>query len=239
MRLFTLPNLLTCANLLCGCIAILQLNAAQPNTLLVAAWLVILACIFDFFDGFAARILHQSSPIGKDLDSLADVVSFGVLPSFVLYYLFQNANINAHLPTYCGYFALLMPVFSALRLAKFNNDPRQTDSFVGVPTPTNAVLIVSLPLMQHYQPQGFFTTFYTHPYFLLLLMVIMPVLLIAELPLIALKFKHWAWAGNEFRYILVAFTLLNLLIFGFTAVPHIILFYVALSVIFSKIKVLK
>ena len=225
--LFSLPNLLTCANLACGVLAIVLLQNPE-NELYIASWLVVLACVFDFFDGFAARLLKQNSAIGKDLDSLADMVSFGVLPAIILYQLcLQNQTSQS---SFVPYLCLLIPIFSALRLAKFNNDPRQADGFLGVPTPTNALLIASLPCMLHYQPLHFFTKMFTNQNFLTVLMVLMPIALISELPLFALKFKNFSWSSNQKPFILLLSSAAMLVGLGVVAVPFIIMLYVLISI---------
>lgn len=149
-----IPNAITCCNLLCGCLAIVQ---AFEGNLVYAAYLVGLAAIFDFFDGFAARMLRVASPIGKDLDSLADMVTFGLVPGVVVFQLFQFSMLNyaerchiEEMPSYFSflkYSAFIITIFSALRLAKFNNDIRQSDSFIGVPTPAVAIFVCSLVLI--------------------------------------------------------------------------------------------
>jgi CDP-diacylglycerol--serine O-phosphatidyltransferase len=214
------PNALTSGNLACGCAGII---ACFDGQLTLAAMLIIWAAAFDFLDGFAARFLGVSGEFGKQLDSLADVVSFGVLQGMLLFQLLRPAD--AHY----AYASLLIPVFSALRLAKFNIDPRQTDGFIGVPTPANALLIGSLPFIQVYHADlaGVALNFYT----LLAVCFVMPLLLVSELPLIALKFKNFGWKGNEFKYVLLASSAVLLLLFRFAAIPPIIFLYIILSVI--------
>src|SRR6476620_6072036 len=135
-----IPNFLTCCNLICGCLGIVFVLEGR---LVPAAYFVWAACVFDFFDGFAARMLKVSSPIGKELDSLADVVSFGVLPAMVMYTMIGNSTTSPALP----YLGFMIAVFSALRLAIFNIDETQTDSFKGLNTPANSFFITSLPLL--------------------------------------------------------------------------------------------
>ena len=144
-----IPNTITCCNLLCGCLAIVK---AFDGDLVMSAYLVGLAAIFDFFDGFAARLLRVVSPIGKDLDSLADMVTFGVVPGVMMYKLLgmgiENYNLgNNHIPLSVSLIAFMITIFSAVRLAIFNNDTRQTSSFIGVPTPAVAIFICSIPLI--------------------------------------------------------------------------------------------
>lgn len=187
------------------------------------------AVIFDFFDGFVARALKVSSPIGKELDSLADMVSFGVLPAFILYKLVQNQGGMLE-----AYGAVFIAVFSALRLAKFNIDTRQSDSFIGVPTPANALLIGSLPLIVEYHPE--LSQIATHFYLLYAIMIVMPFMLVAELPLIALKFKTYDFAKNRIKYVLLISSLVLLIIFKFAAIPLIIALYIILSVVNNMTK---
>lgn len=224
-----IPNALTSANLLCGCIAIVQ---AMNGNLVWAAYLVGMAAVFDFFDGFAARLLKVSSPIGKDLDSLADMVTFGVVPGIVVFQLFSISENpwNEIIP----YVAFLIPVFSALRLAKFNNDNRQSDSFIGVPTPANSILICSLPLIIN--NSVLWRSIILNPYLLLITTLVMSFLLIAELPLIALKFKHFKWKENEVRFIFIGLCGLFLSLFQFIGIPLCILLYIVVSVINNLIR---
>ena len=225
-----LPNAITCANLFSGCIGIVF--AFQDN-LLVASYAIFLAAIFDFFDGFASRVLNSYSFIGKDLDSLADMVSFGFLPSAILYELFLKAPQIAHISEYLCYLAFLITVFSALRLAKFNNDTRQSDSFIGLPTPANAIFIASLPLIiEQYEVLA---RFILNPYTLTILIVIMCTLLVSELPLMSLKFKNRDFNKNIFRYLLLMFSAILILFFKFVAVPVVIFMYITLSLIQTKI----
>ncbi|SFE49234.1 CDP-diacylglycerol--serine O-phosphatidyltransferase [Thermoflexibacter ruber] len=215
-----IPNLLTCGNLLCG---FLGITFCFEWSLAWAANCILIAVVFDFFDGFAARSLKVSSPIGKELDSLADVVSFGVLPALILYKLVQNQG------SAFFYFAVFIAIFSALRLAKFNVDTRQSDAFIGVPTPANALLIASFPLIYTYHPQ--FKDVVTNLYLLYAIMLIMPLLLVAELPLIALKFKTYDFAKNKIKYILVISSVILLIFLQFAAIPLIIVLYVLLSIL--------
>src|ERR1700743_817279 len=181
-----LPNAITCANLFSGCMGIVF--SFQSN-LIPAAYAIFLSAIFDFFDGLASRVLKSFSGIGKDLDSLADMVSFGVLPAVIMYELFSQAHQINKLITYLNFAAFLIPVFSALRLAKFNVDTRQAENFIGLPTPANAILIASFPLILR-EHNSFFTDYILNPYFLSCFVLIMCALLVAEMPLMSLKFKN-------------------------------------------------
>jgi CDP-diacylglycerol--serine O-phosphatidyltransferase len=226
-----IPNFLTCCNLLCGCFAIVQVFEGNLNW---AAYLVGIAAVFDFFDGFTARILKVSSPIGKDLDSLADMVTFGVVPGVIMYKLiflvYLNANISVSFELiekklYLCYVAFLIPVFSAIRLAKFNNDTRQSESFIGLPTPANAIFVASLVLLSK-DYSGRFT-----PEILCLLTVLLSLLLIAPMPLFALKFKSFGFKGNEIRYFFIGLSLVLLISLQLVGIPLIIILYVFLSLI--------
>jgi CDP-diacylglycerol--serine O-phosphatidyltransferase len=263
MKLFTIPNLITLANLGCGCIAIVF--AFQGN-LVWSAYLVGIAAVLDFLDGFAARALKQFSPIGKDLDSLADMVTFGVVPGVVMYKLLALAFFSQHLkspnfdlnqlgtyansasfvPSSLIYLGFLITLFSALRLAKFNNDSRQTDSFIGLPTPANSIFICSLPLILDsdisYEMNGYgalklmalnnniFTSLALSPWFLLFITMVFSLLLISEIPLFSLKIKSFRWKGNELRYLFLALSLAMLVLLKFIALPLIIVLYILLSV---------
>lgn len=223
MKIYTLPNLMTLGNLLCGCIGILSVFEGNIAT---ASILIGIALLLDFGDGFVARLLNVASPIGKELDSLADVVTFGVLPAFILF----NELLNSHATTsWLPYFAFTIALFSALRLAKFNVDTRQTDSFIGVPTPANAMVVASLPLIQYFQPQ--FTEFITNSWVLLIYIVVMSFLLVAEIPLFALKFKNFSWQSNKYIYSFLLLSILLLAIFQFLAVPMIVVLYISMSLL--------
>ncbi|MCF2492258.1 CDP-diacylglycerol--serine O-phosphatidyltransferase [Dyadobacter chenhuakuii] len=221
-----IPNALTCANLLCGCIGVVE---AFHNNLVISCILIGAALIFDFFDGFLARLLKVSSAIGKDLDSLADMVTFGLLPAIIVYQLLMQ-SIPDLLGIWKAYPAFIIAIFSALRLAKFNNDPRQSDSFIGLPTPANAMLIASLPVIL-LTKDPFWKDIIVNTTNLLILSVVMSFMLVMEMPLIALKFKHFGWKGNEFRFLLIASTVILILTLKILAVPAIIILYILLSVV--------
>lgn len=224
------PNAITCANLFSGCVGIVF--AFQGN-LVFAAYALFLAAIFDFFDGFASRVLQSFSGIGKDLDSLADMVSFGFLPSVIIYELFLEAPQIHNISPYLNFVAFLITIFSALRLAKFNNDTRQAEIFIGLPTPANAVLIASIPFIIQYHPG--FKPYILNPYGLACFVIVMCMLLVAEIPLMSLKFKNRDFNQNIYRYLLLMFSAILILFFKFTAVPVVIFIYITLSVIQFKI----
>ncbi len=212
-----IPNALTCCNLLCGCLGIFILERGDVTLI---PWLVWAACIFDFLDGFAARMLKVASPIGKELDSLADMVTFGVLPSlFVCDYLRYGED------WWIALIPLVLAVCSALRLAKFNIDTRQVEGFIGVPTPANALFFTGLPLTLEY----FHIT--PPPYSIIVLVLLFSWLMVSPLRLFALKFKHFKWAGNELRFTFLLASVLLIGIFQFAAVTFIIILYILASLV--------
>jgi CDP-diacylglycerol--serine O-phosphatidyltransferase len=226
-----LPNALTCGNLLCGCIGVVEVF---HNNILLSCLLIGIALIFDFFDGFLARLLKVSSPIGRDLDSLADMVTFGLLPAVIVYQLLMQ-SIPDLFGIWKAYPEFLIAIFSAVRLAKFNNDPRQSDSFIGVPTPANAMLIASLPVILHLHGDEWRHVI-VNTNNLLILTVVMSFLLVAEVPLLALKFKSFGWKGNEIRYSFIVASVLLILTLQILAVPVIIVLYVTLSLLSNFFK---
>lgn len=201
-----IPNTLTCCNLISGCIA--TSFALAGNARLALLWIIV-GAVFDFFDGMSARLLGVSSPIGKELDSLADDVTFGVAPAAIVFselYVMQYPSFLQPLCCYIPFLAFLIAAFSGLRLAKFNLDERQTTSFIGLPTPANALFWGSLVV---YNP-GWLEGYSWSVVVILLLIGLSCYLLIAELPMFALKFKHWSFKGNEVKY---CFALLTLTVF--------------------------
>lgn len=223
-----IPNFITCLNLVSGCIGSALAFEGSPKA---ASFLIILACIFDFLDGFVARLLKVSSPIGKELDSLADMVTFGFLPSVILFMLLKETYLSESAPL-LPYASFLIAVFSALRLAKFNIDERQTNSFIGLPTPANALFIGSFPLIIE---QDIFS-FLHNPLFLLLLIFILSYLLVSPLELFSLKFKDFSWQNNKIKYIFLALIVILGALLNFAAIPIIIILYLILSVVDKLIK---
>ena len=224
-----IPNSLTCCNLMCGCMAT---GAAFYGNYRWAIVMIIVGAVFDFFDGMVARLLGVSSPIGKELDSLADVVTFGVAPSAILFYLFHEVQYPAFLEPAAKilpYTAFLMAAFSALRLAKFNLDTRQTTSFIGLPTPANALFWGSLVVGQH----AFLVSAKFNAAFLFLFMFLSCLLLVAEVPLFSLKFKDLSWEHNRVQYIFLVGCLACLPL-GTSALAAIVVWYVALSLIVNS-----
>ena len=222
-----LPNTVTCLNLFSGCLGIVF--AFQGN-LRWAGYAIVIAAILDFFDGMLARMLKAYSAIGKELDSLADVVSFGVLPSVIIYQLFLLAPQIDSISVWLNFSAFLIAIFSALRLAKFNIDERQSDQFIGLPTPANALLIASFPMIIA-ENNLFFVNYILNPYFLFIFSLGMGILLVAEIPLMSLKFKSLKLSENIPQYILIFSSLILLLFFKFAAVPLIITLYFLISFI--------
>ena len=192
-----IPNSITCCNLISGCIA--TYFAFRHDFEWALAWMVI-GAVFDFFDGMTARLLHVSSPIGKELDSLADDITFGIAPAAIAFSLFKEVSYPAFMQPiehFMPYTAFLISVFSALRLAKFNIDTRQTSSFIGMPTPANALFWGSLVTGEH----DFLVSEHFNAIYLFILVVIMSLLLVAELPMFSLKFKNLSWQSNKVSYI--------------------------------------
>jgi CDP-diacylglycerol--serine O-phosphatidyltransferase len=235
-------------NLLCGCFALtlildfdwrnhLDALSLQPSyftfawqQLVHASLLIGIAAVADFFDGLVARALHVSSPIGKDLDSLADMVSFGVVPGAILFKLLQHVLADTNLPEVLAYGAFLVSIFSALRLAKFNNDTRQTTSFIGLPTPACTLVVASLPLILAHD-SFHVSSFILNPWVLLGLTALLSGLLVAEIPLFALKFKNLSWQDNGVQFVFLLLTVALLLGMQATAIPLIVLLYVLLSML--------
>ncbi len=221
-----IPNFITCCNLMSGCCA--ASFAFAGNMQMAMLW-IIMGAVFDFFDGMAARLLNVSSPIGKELDSLADVVTFGVAPSAMLFYQFSVMDYPSFLECLRNVFpycAFLMAAFSALRLAKFNIDERQTSSFIGLPTPANALFWSALIV-------GAGNRLYASHHILWLLVILLLLscwIMIAEVPMFALKVKHWTVKGNEVRIFFLLSCLLILLLFHVLGFSVIIVWYILLSV---------
>lgn len=225
-----IPNTLTCCNLFSGCIA--SCMAFQGNYVWAFVFIIIGAA-FDFFDGMVARLLHVSSPIGKELDSLADDITFGLAPAAIAFALFQEV----HYPDFIQilrpvlpYTAFLVTVFSGLRLAKFNIDTRQTSSFIGMPTPANALFWGSLVTGEH----AFLTSPHFNAVYLFVLVVVMSLLLVAELPMFSLKFKDLSWQHNKVSYIFLIGCIPLFLIFQWSGFAAVIIWYVILSLLFRK-----
>jgi CDP-diacylglycerol---serine O-phosphatidyltransferase len=219
-----IPNFITCLNLLCGCVGIVL--CFQGYELTYATYLIWLGAFFDFMDGMVARLTKTYSEIGKQLDSLADMITFSLLPSVIMFALLSKTTDNPYLP----YLAFSIAVFSALRLAKFNIDTRQTTSFIGLPTPANALFISSIPLVLAGETVAL-QEFLLNPYILVAITIVFSGLLVAEIELLALKFKDTSWANNKIKYILLIVSVILIAFIKFEAIPLIILFYIILSVL--------
>ena len=223
-----IPNLLTLGNLLAGCIG---LWFVMQGDLVSASYCIFISLVCDFFDGFLARALQAYSDLGKELDSLADMVSFGVLPSFILFSLVEQSCGTSCTVGLFGFYkpfmAFALALMSAYRLAKFNIDTRQSDQFIGVPTPANGLLIASLPLIIRFQPE--FSPYILHFQGLLIYAVLMSYLLVCELPLLAFKFKTWDWKSNQMKFIFLIFCIAALVMLKFAAIPVLVIVYILLS----------
>ena len=226
-----IPNTITCLNLFSGCMSIVAAIGGDLRTAFI--WIVG-AAIFDFMDGFAARLLKAYSPMGKELDSLSDVVSFGVAPGMILYSLFSQAALLMNLQgclALLPFCAFVIPVFSGLRLAKFNIDERQTTSFIGMPVPAHALLWGSLACtLQPYVAIHASTLLYGG----ILLAIVTSYLLVSELPMFSMKVKNLSWKGNELRYVLGGCGLVFVLLFKIPGVAATILLYILLSLFNRK-----
>jgi CDP-diacylglycerol--serine O-phosphatidyltransferase len=265
MQLFSIPNLLTGLNLLCGTGAIIVALAGRIDW---APFLIILAAVFDFLDGLTARLLNQTSPLGKQLDSLADIVSFGVAPGIMMlvsmvvciqiegpffheqfashvHFLLQNwfnalfyqvpNSMDASI-RFLPLIALFIPFIAMFRLAKFNLDERQTDRFIGVPTPLASLFFCFYPLVlcseyDLFLAQSFSFTFFLNVYVVAAIVVLVSLLMVAELPLFSLKFKNFRWKDNQTRYIFLFLALILLIIFKVWAIPLVFLLQICLSVL--------
>ena len=223
IRLFTIPNMLTLGNLICGSSAVVALLLHADFEL--AFWLVVASAIFDFFDGFAARLLKSTSAIGVELDSLADMVSFGLVPAVAMFCLWDLAPASATLPEWARYLTLIIVAFSALRLAKFNIDDTQTTEFCGLPTPANGLFCLSLAMLM---AAGDITLC---RWAIVTISAGMAYMLISPVRMFALKFKGFGWQGNEIRYSFIAVCILLIALFIRYAVPAIILLYIVVSAI--------
>ncbi len=242
-----IPNIITSLNILCGCVAILF---AVSGDLITAAIFVFLGIFFDFFDGLAARLLKAQSEIGLQLDSLADVITSGVVPGIVMFQLLNESISGVGITafsestssiawygmkfSFIPIIGLLITVASAYRLAKFNVDSRQTSGFIGLPTPANALLILSLPLILQFQYSTMAESIILNKWFLIGITLLSCILLNAEIPLFALKFKTWDFKSNAIRYVFLILCVVLLILLKFLAIPFIMLLYILLS-LFWKI----
>lgn len=228
-----IPNLITLINLFCGCVAVVFVSEQNYE---MAFYMVCLGIFFDFFDGFFARLFKVSSPLGLQLDSLADMVTSGVVPGYVMYSLFvKSANPNDVIASaFIPFLGFIVTLGSCYRLANFNIDTRQTDSFIGLPTPANALFILSLPLVVEYSNSFILFEILTNHWVLLTIVLSSAYILNAEIPLFALKIKKFTFKDNLLQIIFLGISIVLLLLLQFGAVPVIIIFYVLLSVVNNK-----
>ncbi len=217
-----IPNTITSLNLFSGCIGILMV---LKGDYLTAFYCVLASGIFDFFDGLVARLLKVKSLIGKELDSLADVVSFGFLPGAILYTMIREVSTSEYLP----YIGFVVTVFSALRLAKFNIDERQTSDFIGVNTPMNTFLIVSLPFIGQVYPQYIYNI-----YVLIGVTMLTSILLVSELKLFSMKLNSLKWGVNKFKYLFLIISLILVAWMEILAIPLVFVLYILFSILHFK-----
>ena len=242
-----IPNIITSLNLLCGCVAIMF---AVSGDLVSASFFAFAGIFLDFFDGLAARVLNAQSQVGLQLDSLADVVTSGVLPGIVMVQLlsealtgtsldisaiFSDTANNTSIESYLPFIGLLIAVASGYRLAKFNVDIRQTTSFIGLPVPANTLLILSLPLIISFQASQQIAEVILTPWFLIIITLVSCVLLNAEIPLFGLKFKTWNFKDNAVRYLFLISSILLLVVLKFIAIPIIIFLYILVSLFWKPL----
>lgn len=255
-----IPNIITLLNLLAGVIAVMF---AANNDLVTAAIFVLIGIFFDFFDGLVARLLDVQSELGLQLDSLADIVTSGVVPGIVMFQLLMrsvNQNSfeasffekyttveNVETMVWMGFkfqsiqllpfIGLLLTVFAAYRLAKFNLDERQTDSFIGLPTPAMALFVLSLPVILAFSNSDIAINLISNQYFLITVTLVFSFLMNVEIPLFSLKFKNFSLKNNFIELLFLVLSLLFILLFNIVSIPLIIISYVILSIV--KIKVFK
>ncbi|GHT67428.1 CDP-diacylglycerol--serine O-phosphatidyltransferase [Bacteroidia bacterium] len=226
-----IPNIITCLNLFAGCLSCIM--TLEYNNYFGAFLFVVLAAIFDFSDGFSARLLKAFSPIGGQLDSLADVISFGLAPGFVVFSFLNTVSTGTFFETtFLPYTAFLIPIFSALRLAKFNIDTRQKDSFLGLPVPANALFWVSLipaiiPFVKGYEIAICIV--------ILISILTFCLLMISELSMFSLKFKSYSWEKNQWAYLLIGIAIVLTVLFHFLGISLTIICYILLSLLKTKL----
>lgn len=232
-----IPNFITSLNLISGFIAIIL--ASQGN-IVAASWLIAAAMVFDFLDGFSARMLKAYSDVGKELDSLADVVSFGVAPAIIIFRFLTDAFssipmkqvfISDQRDLFLALIASIMPVCGALRLAIFNLDSSQAKNFKGLPTPANAIAVISLVFASHYSESGFIDSFISSPAALIMLTIGLSLLMVSRLDLFSLKISNLKIKGNEGRYLMILLIVISFIFFGINATALIIPVYIISSVV--------
>ena len=227
-----IPNAITCCNLLSGCTSILLTHSGHLE---LAGLMIFMAAVFDFFDGFAARLLKAYSPLGAQLDSLADVVSFGVAPSFIMFSYISRLQLYSEIYPFrlliagvnvLPFLALFLAVFAALRLAKFNIDDRQTTSFIGLPTPAMGIFVASLPLALLNESFTLMKSLMSSPLFVCAIVVVFSYLMVSEIPFFSLKVKSLKFKDIKHIYVLAAFAVIAFVFLRLAAIPFVILFYI-------------
>lgn len=218
-----IPNLLTISNLICGCIA---LYFTFKGELVYTAYLIVLAAIFDFMDGAVARLLNVFNPIGKELDSLADMVSFGLVPGSVVFHLLDESPLSQY-----SFMALIIPIFSAYRLAKFNVDENQNENFIGLPTPANCLVFISIPLITTFNSESTIAYLFKIPEILLIITILMSLALVSRIKMFSLKFKNLKFQDNKLRFFIITMSIFLLTWLEFSAIPIIILLYMMMSIV--------
>ena len=223
-----IPNVITLINLLCGCIALVF---AVDLNFDMAFYFVALGIFFDFFDGFFARLFNVSSPLGLQLDSLADMVTSGVVPGFVMFFLLANSQNSISSHVFLPYFGFVITLGACYRLANFNIDERQSDSFIGLPTPANALFILSLPLILKYSNLDFIQIVLKNQWFLMGMTIMSAYIMNAEIPLFSLKIKDFSFKKYQLQLIFLAISIGLIAFFQFLGIALVIVFYVILSVL--------
>ena len=239
-----LPNLLTLGNLFCGTLATIF---AVEGSFVLAGLFVVIGIFLDFFDGFAARLLNVSGELGKQLDSLADMVTSGVVPGIIMFKLLATTHglgavgKETVAMNWVGFkfapiqlIGLVLTLGACYRLAKFNIDTRQSESFIGLPTPAMSLFVISLPLILKYSDIEFVQNLITNNYFLILITLLLTYLMNAEIPLFSLKFKEYSMKNNVVKYLFLLTSVGLILTLHFISIPIIILFYVTLSLVQKK-----
>ncbi len=239
-----IPNAITLLNLSSGLLAIIAIFKGYYDEAFI---FVCLGIFFDFWDGFLARKFNVAGPLGLQLDSLADMVTCGVVPGLMMFVLFQNIQEDSTSIYYLTeeyfymgfvpYLGFLITLASCYRLANFNIDTRQTDSFIGLPTPANALVIMSIPMIQYANDFEGLTNILYNPYVLLAITLVSSYILNAEIPLFSLKIKEFTWAKYKMQILFLLGSLVSFFILGFVAIPLIIISYVLVSVISNKMAV--
>ncbi|MEE4115269.1 MAG: CDP-diacylglycerol--serine O-phosphatidyltransferase [Marinilabiliaceae bacterium] len=228
-----IPNLITLLNLASGFIAIILFTRGE---VVLSAWVLVLALLFDYLDGLAARLLNARSELGVQLDSLADVVSFGVAPGLLMYYMLQQASGAESVKEYLQYLPVLIPVLSGLRLGIFNIDKSQKESFRGLPTPANAIFIIGLIIAAEYSDSALIKMMYSSRWVLAFFTLCFSILMVTRIPMFSFKIKHFRFKGNELRIIFIVLAAVLALGTGAASVPLIIILYIAVAIAHGYIR---